>query len=218
MTTARTETDSARREALAEKLSPHLTPEKWRAVFHGTDPITFDEAVVTTLYAETTLMPGWGDPERDGFVAEVERLAARHGGEVDLFVWGASVVVLQEPHAAVRMALDLQRGATASNLRIGVHTGEAVIASFACNGIACRTLIGAQVGRAAKVAASAAKGSIVISPDTYVLVHKELHDEAAGCLLTEEFFHDSRMAQALITPAPARGAADLSTFAGLGLT
>ena len=206
-------------ELLSEKLSSQLDARAWQSLFHGEDEASmqFEEKPLTVLYAETTLLPTWGERDRDSFAAEVEWLATRHRGHLDRFVWGAAVAYFEDPHAAVRMAMDLQRSAIELQLRIGVHTGLAVIGTFRSEGQTRCTLLGPEVGLAAKVAATAASGSIVISPKTYALVQHEIQAETAGCLLTEEF-HDSDLAQASITPTPTRGNAELSTFAGLGLT
>ena len=67
------------------------------------------------------------------------------------------------------------------------------------------------------MAASAATGSVAISPETYALVKDGIDTEAQSCLLTQEF-HDSDLAQVCLTPTPAKGGPAMSTFAGLGLT
>jgi CheY-like chemotaxis protein len=209
---------AARLELLSEKLSRQLTPEAWQALFHGEGAasIAFEEKQLTVLYAETTLLPTWGDRDRDSFAAEVDWLATRHEGQLDPYLWGATVAFFDDPHAAVRMAMDLQRSALELQLRIGVHTGHAVIGTFRSGGTSRRTLIGLETGLAAKVAASAAIGSIVISPESYVLVQNDIQAETQGCLVTEEF-HDSDLAQASITPAPARAGAKPGTFAAATL-
>lgn len=206
-----------RMEELGEKLARHLTPQAWQRLFNGTelDTIAFDERNVTLLYAETTRLPGFGERERDGFTAEIGWLATRYHGRIDPYIHGATVAFFDNPHAAVRMAMDLQRIASDLQLRIGVHTGTAVVGTFRSDGEPRCTLLGPEVGLAAKVAATAATGSIMISPQTYALVQDDLHATASGCLLTEEF-HDSDLAQACLTPAPHNAA--MSTFAGLGLT
>jgi hypothetical protein len=210
---------AARLDLLSEKLSRPLAPEAWQALFHGDGACTiaFEEKELTVLYAETTLLPTWGARDRDSFCAEVDWLATRHHGQLDPFVWGATVAFFDDPQSAVRMAMDLQRSALDLQLRIGVHTGHTAIGTFRSAGASHRTLVGAEVAVAARVAATAAVGSIVISPETYALVQHDIHAETRGCLLTEEF-HDSDLAQASITPAPARGTTELSTFAGLGLS
>lgn len=206
-----------RMEELGEKLARQLTPQAWQHLFNGPEleSIAFDEQRVTLLYAETTRLPGFGDRDRDSFTAEIDWLATRYHGRLDAHVYGATVAFFDNPHAAVRMAMDLQRIASELQLRIGVHTGTAVIGTFRSAGVSHCTLLGPEVGLAAKVAATAATGSIMISRETYGLVQDDLHANMAGCLLTEEF-HDSDLAQACLTPAPRNEA--MSTFAGLGLT
>src|SRR6185369_9076684 len=96
-------------------------------------------------------------------------------------------------------------------LSIGVHTGFGVIATFESSGRTHNTILGAETGNAARLAATAAAGSILVSPETYALVQDELLANPDGCLLMEEF-HDSDLAHATITPTPSL----MSTFAGLG--
>jgi adenylate cyclase len=204
-----------RMEELSERLARQLTPEAWQRLFHGADleTIRFEQKAVTVLYAETTLLPTFGERQRDRFNAEIEWLVTRYHGRVDPYVFGATVAWFDDPQASVRTAMELQRCAMELQLRIGVHSGLSVIGTFRSAGKTCCTLLGPEPGLAAKVAATAATGSIVISPETYALVQHELHADPAGCLLTEEF-HDSDLAQACLTPAPVT----MSSFAGLGLT
>jgi class 3 adenylate cyclase len=168
------------------------------------------------LYAEGPGAEMFEQRERDSLAAELEWLATRHQGRVDHFVDAAGVVFFDDPAACVRMAMDLQRSATELRLRIGVHTGVCDIATFRSAFEWRCTLIGRETGLAAKVAATAAIGSISVSPETYALVREDIHADAAACLLTEEF-QDSDLAQVLLTPAPAKGREHAaSTFAGLG--
>jgi adenylate cyclase len=210
-------TAHARRiEALSEKLSRHLSPEDWQALFHGAEleAIRFEQKAQTVLYAEAGETRIWSDRERDSFQAEVEWLATRYSGHVDRYIDGAAAIFFDEPAPCVRMAMDLQRSANELHLRMGVHTSICDIGTFRSGHQACCTLIGPETGLAAKVAATAATGSIAVSPETYALVREEIQTDASGCLLTEEF-HDSDLAQVCLTPAPAKGTAALSTFAGL---
>ena len=148
--------------------------------------------------------------------AELEWLAVRHRGVVDRFHDGAGVVGFDDPAACVRMAMDLQRCAHELRLHMGVHTGICEIATFRTEGEWRTTLIGQEPALAAQVAATAAVGSIAVSPETYALVREDIHTDAGGCLLMEEF-HDSDLAQVCLTPAPVKHAEHAaSTFAGLG--
>ncbi|HSV35837.1 MAG TPA: response regulator [Ramlibacter sp.] len=212
-------TAHARRiEELSEKLARHLAPESWQRLFHGPEleSIRFEQKQQTLLYAESAGATGLSERDHDSFRAEVEWLATRHQGTVDRFIDGAAVVFFDEPGPCVRMAMDLQRSANDLHLRMGIHTGICDIGTFRSDFQAACTLIGLETGLAAKVAATAATGSIAVSPETYALVQDDIHTDASGCLLTEEF-HDSDLAQVCLTPAPVRGEHALSTFAGLGL-
>lgn len=202
-------------EELSERLSRHFSAAAWDRLFHGPGlaGIRFEQKPLTLLYAETALMPHHGAAGRDTFTAEVDWLVARHGGDVDPFAYGAVLAYFNDPHACVRMAMELQRSCPERHLRIGVHTGTCVVATFECEGFERTALLGPETGAAARAAQSAATGSIVITAQTYALVQEALLDDPAGCLLTEEF-HDSDLAQACLTPAPL----EMSSFAGLGLT
>jgi adenylate cyclase len=212
-------TAQARRiEELSEKLSRHLGPESWQRLFHGNEPgaIRFDQKQQSLLYAEPFGLVGLADRERDSFGAEVEWLATRHHGTVDRYMDGAAVIFFYEPAPCVRMAMELQRSATELHLRIGVHTGICDIVTFRADNQVGYTLIGPETGLAARVAATAAAGSIAISPETYAQVKENVLTDASGCLLTEEF-QDSDLAQVCLTPTPVGRDNNLSTFAGLGL-
>jgi class 3 adenylate cyclase len=212
-------TEYARRvDALSEKLASHLSPGSWRSLFYGADisTVQFDRKQQTLLYAEVRGSRPPDANQRDGFAAEIERLAVRHDGRVEPFHQGAGVVLFDDPVACVRMATDLQRSAGALHLRMGIYTGMCDIATFCSECEVHSTLIGQETGKAAQVAATAATGSIAISPETYALVKDEIHSEASRCLVMEEFL-ESDLAQVCLTPAPAPGGElAMSTFAGLG--
>lgn len=112
--------------------------------------------------------------------------------------------------------MDLQRSAAELQLRMGIHTGICDIGSFRCGEHVGCTLIGPEMGLVAKVAATAAVGSISVSPETYALVKEDVLSGASDCLLTEEF-RDSDLAQVCLTPTPVRGDNNSGTFASLGV-
>jgi adenylate cyclase len=211
-------TAHARRvDSLSEKLARHLSPERWQTLFRGADAgtIRFMQKVQTVLYAEAGELRVWSDHERDSFTAEVEWLATRHHGVVDPFVDGAAAIFFDEPSHCIRMAMDLQRSASDLHLRMGVHTGICDVAGFRSGLETHCTFIGHEIWKAAKGAAAAATGSIVVSPETYALVKNDMESDSGSCLLMEEF-HNSDLARISLTPAPRPGNAAMSTFAGLG--
>ncbi len=203
-------------EALSEKLARQLPPDDWERIFHGlaVEDIRFESKLQSVLYAESAGIDVVDLRELDAFTAEVQWLAARHHGTVDAYSDGAAVIFFDDPTACVRMAMDLQRHASELHLRMGVHTGICEIGTFRSGFVQRCTLVGHESRLAARVAATAATGSISVSPETYALVKDCIHDDTRGCLLMEEF-QDSDLAQVCLTPAPVRSEAG-STFAALG--
>lgn len=205
-------------DALAEKLAHHLSPANWRSLFYGADisTIRVERKRQTVLYVDTMDPARIEDHDRGIFTAELEWLAMRYEGRVEHFHRGEGVVFFDDPVACVRMATDLQRSARALHLRMGLYTGLCDVGTFCSECEIHSTLIGEEMARAAQVAATAASGSIAISPETYALVKDEIHSEMSRCLVMEEFL-ESDLAQVCLTPAPAGGGEQaLSTFAGLG--
>jgi len=205
-----------RMEVLSERLSRHLSPDVWQRLFHGAgkETISFRQRTLTVLFIESGDLGGWTRFSQEGFMAEVRRLASNHYGAVDDFGWGGTVVFFEDAGDAVRTALDLQRSAPELKLRMGIHTCACELGTFRSGGESHCTLIGPETAATAHVAATAAYGSIVISPDAYALVQELVQEDVEGCLLTEEF-QDSDVATASLTPTSSMGSA-ASTFAGLG--
>jgi hypothetical protein len=204
-------------QALAKKLLPCLPAQEWQDLFQATAPdaIRFEQKQQTLLYVEVATTRQMSQLDRDSFTAEVEWLAMRRGGVLDPFVDGAAAIFFDDPQACVRTAMELQRSAAELRLRMGIQTGICVIASFRTASGSNRSLVGQEIELAAQVAATAASGSIALSPETYALVKDELQEDATGCVVTEEF-HDSDLAQVCLTPTPVKSEHMLSTFAGLG--
>ena len=192
---------SRRMEALSERLSRHLAPLAWRALFHGDDTssISFQRKQLTLLYVDSGTPTSGNRQDYANFMAEVKWLADKHGGTVDAFGWDGVMVFFEHAGPSVRMAMDLQRNAADLHLRMGIHTGACDVASFSSQGSYKQTLVGADTGLAARVANSAASGSIVITPEAYSLVQEAVNADMKGCVLTEEF-QDSDLAQASLTP------------------
>lgn len=157
--------------------------------------------------------------ERDSLLASAAWMAARHHGTVDRFHENGLLVFFETPERCLPMAMNLQRSTPQRCLRMGIHSGVWDVASLAGahEGEVSYALLGAETAEAERTAASAAIGSIVISPQAYALVQHDIRLYSHSCILTEEF-EDSGFATASLTPAPSRGGAHASTFAGLGLT
>ncbi|MBE7368346.1 hypothetical protein [Ramlibacter pallidus] len=156
-------------EALSDKVLHQLPPAVWKNLFLGAerDSIRFEERLLTLVHADAEVPAGGQGTVTERFYQELQRLNARHGGRLDPYVNATALVTFEDPGAAVRMAIELQRAAQEVPLRIGVVSGPCMLAFFRAQGRLWCTPLGDQPARAAKVAAGAAPGRIVISPETY---------------------------------------------------
>lgn len=154
-------------EALSDKVLHQLPPAVWKNLFLGAerDTIHFEQRVLTLVHADADGAAG-GAGVTERFYHELQRLNARHGGRLDPYVNATALVTFEDPGAAVRMAMELQRTAHDVPLRVGVVTGPCTLAFFRAQGRLWCTPLGAQPERAAQVAAHASPGGVVISPET----------------------------------------------------
>jgi class 3 adenylate cyclase len=156
-------------EALSDKVLHQLPPAVWKGLFLGTerDSIRFAQRTLTLVHADANVPAGEPGSVTEGFYQELQRLNARHGGRLDPYVNATALITFEDPGAAVRMAMELQRAAGDVALRIGVVSGLCTLAFFRAQGRLWCTPLGTQPKRAAEVAASAAVGGMVISPEAY---------------------------------------------------
>ncbi|MBC5783575.1 hypothetical protein H8N03_11520 [Ramlibacter sp. USB13] len=155
-------------EALSDKVLHQLPATVWKGLFLGEerDSIRFEQRHLTLVHADLSAAPSRADGLAS-FHQALQVLNGRHNGRLDPYQDGAALVTFENPGAAVRMAIELQRVADTMPLRIGVVSGVCTLAYFRVQGRLWCTPLGSQPERAAAVAASASVGGIVISPETY---------------------------------------------------
>ena len=156
-------------EALSDKVLHQLPAAVWKDLFLGAerDSIRFEQRHLTLVHADLSAAAGPDAGAADTFHQELQRLNSRHNGRLDPYQDGAALATFENPGAAVRMAIELQRAADQIPLRIGVVSGVCTLAYFRAQGRLWCTPLGEQPERAATVAASASVGGIVISPEAY---------------------------------------------------
>ena len=156
-------------EALSDKVLHQLPPAVWKGLFLGAerDSIRFAQRALTLVHADASVPAGEPGSVTEGFYQELQRLNTRHGGRLDPYVNATALITFEDPGAAVRMAIELQRAAGDVALRIGVVSGLCTLAFFRAQGRLWCTPLGAEPQRAAEVAATAAVGGMVISPEAY---------------------------------------------------
>ncbi len=129
----------------------------------GTMTLVFTDIVDSTPITESV-----GDDVWAGLIAEHESViretTSEHQGTVVKYLGDGSMLAFDSARAAVRAAVDIQRrnAGTPFGVRIGVHSGDVMRTSS--------DMFGLTVNKAARVAAAAGHGQIMVSATTRDLV------------------------------------------------
>lgn len=140
----------------------------------------------------------------NSYLDKMAIIAQKYGGTIDKYVGDAIMVFFGDPeftsdkdHAlrAVKMAMDMQnymitfreewRGKGIENpfhVRVGINTGFCTVGNFGSEMKMDYTIIGNNVNMAARFEAAAEPDTILMSPNTYMLVKDEIE-----CVLAGEF-------------------------------
>lgn len=192
----------------------HFPESVWRSLFlDRTGTAQFGSATRTILCIEC---PQAGPITRDGVLAATTRLARTHGGRIDPCVEGFVLVSFATTEAGVRLALALQRTTAVARLRMGVVTGRCQVARAHADGQEFLVLLGRERASAEKLAAGAPAGTIQMAPDAYEALGGYIDEALGSCVVMTEYEGEDLRDVTLTVPPD--GSAELSTFAGLGLT
>jgi class 3 adenylate cyclase len=126
----------------------------------------------------------------------MSKIVDEYGGTLDKFIGDAMVVFFGDPETrgvkedalqCVKMALAMQRRMSelqtlwrqmgserTFRVRMGINTGFCDVGNFGSDLRMDYTIIGAEVNTAARLEQAADPGGILISADTYALVHDEI--------------------------------------------
>lgn len=173
-------------QACGARLEPEARPSR------RTVTVLFADLVASTAIAERL------DPESmrslmEGLFARLRALIERHGGRVEKYIGDAVMALFGVPRTheddalrAVKAALELQEAAAALSadaaarwgvevaLRVGVNTGEVVVAEAAGGG---PRVVGDPVNVAARLQEAAAPGEVLVGEGTRRLVAAVLASE-----------------------------------------
>ncbi|HEX6331123.1 MAG TPA: AAA family ATPase [Actinomycetota bacterium] len=140
-----------------------------------------ERKLVTVVFAELLDLEEAGDPEDlrrvlDPYHARVGRIVANHGGTIDkymgstvLCVFGAPVAHEDDPERGVRSALRI-RDAVAElglSVRLGVNTGEAVVALPGSGPQIGEAVTGDVVNTASRLQTAAGPGEVLVGSATH---------------------------------------------------
>lgn len=186
----------------------------WRSLFlDRTGYAEFGSAVRCLLCIE---IPTQGPLPRDGLVRALRRLAPPHGGVVDPCLDEFALVSFADPQSALKLAVGLQRLAPRARLRLGIATGRCQMVLGSAHGTDFLILLGKERARAEELTKRAAPATVQLAPEAYEQLQEEIGQGLGGCLVVAEFSEDVLTEVSLTLPP--HQSADMSTFAGLGLT
>lgn len=204
-------------------------------------PIEGERRFATVLFADvarSTSIAEQLDPEdwalvMNGAFGFMNAAVARYGGTVSrlmgdavLALFGAPVAHEDDAERAVRAGLEIQESAKTYaqsvrqrhgvdfELRVGINTGTAVLA-FVGDAVKTEyTAMGDAANIAARLQAAAAPGTVLISAETYRLVHAAFDVEPLGPMEIrgkQEPVETYRVTGIKATPGQARGLAGLAS-------
>jgi hypothetical protein len=200
-------------DEFSHQVRRHFPVAVWKSLFMDrTSQAQFGTAVRTVLCVEC---PESGPLTRDGVLAALARLVRTHGGRVDPCSDEYAFVSFAGPREALRVATELQRAAARARLRMGMLTARCNLARGQVLDCEILMLLGEQRARAGALADRAAAGTVQMSPETYDAL-EGMGDDLGSYLVMAEFENDLLTEISLTIPPDV--SADVSTFAGLGLT
>jgi len=192
----------------------HFPEGVWRSLFQErTGTAEFGTATRTVMCVEC---PAEGPLTRDGLLAAIQRLTPRHEGLLDPCTDGFAFVSFGTPQAALQMAVALQRQLPKARLRMGLVIGRCRMALCSADGTDFLMLLGAERARAQALTSRASPGTLQLAPEAYDALEGQISQDLGSCVVMAEYDAD-RLTEVSLTLPPDRSA-DLSTFAGLGLT
>lgn len=138
----------------------------------------------------------------NSYLDRMAQIALQYGGTIDKYVGDAIMVFFGDPeftsdkdHAlrAVKMAMEMLEALSGFqrewkekgldnpfHVRIGINTGYCTIGNFGSETKMDYTIIGNNVNLAARYEAAAKPDSILLSHETYMLIHDEIECKEAG--------------------------------------
>lgn len=192
----------------------HFAADVTHSLFHErTGRAEFGSTTRTLLCVER---PSSGPVKRETVLASISRLAPRHHGMLDPCAEEFAIVTFAEPESALQMAVALQRLMPRARLRMGLAIGRCRMAQCSAAGQDFLLLLGRERARVEALTARAAPGTVQLAPEAYEVLETPISHDLGSCVLLAEFDGDV-LTEVSLTLPPDR-AAQLSTFAGLGLT
>jgi hypothetical protein len=192
----------------------HFPPEVWRSFFEERTAVAqFGSATRTLLCADI----GAADTvTRRAVLASMRRLSAASGGFFHEETQEYAFASFGDAEAALQTGVALQRLLPKARLRLGLSTGRCRMAQCTADGRDMRILLGQERARVQSLTASAAPGTLQMTPQDYDVLQDTIAHGLGSCLVIAEL--EEELVKTVTLTLPPDQAAEMSTFAGLGLT
>lgn len=197
-------------EALSDQLLRWGMTDTWRNVFlaRHTEGVLFLQRRFTILCSDA--------PSGAADDVVIGMLARRHSGCVQPARRLDVALSFEDSAGALRTAVTLQHLAKGTKVRCAITSGVYTAALVLVANERRPLLLDGAVDHAEHDALATPLGSIHVCPHTYELLQKQIGTEVSTAMVMREMHGDEPGAATVTLPPTA--CADLSTFAGLGLT
>lgn len=201
-------------DEFSEQVRRHFPDGVWRSLFEvRTGRAEFGSAIRALLCVEC---PTEGPLKREGLLAALARLAPRHDGLLDPCVAEFAFISFASQDQALQMAVALHRQMPRARLRLGIGIGRCRMALCNADGQDFLMLLGKERSRVEELTRRAAPATVQLAPEAYEKLQDAISHELGSCLVMAEF--DDEVLREVSLTLPPDPAAEVSTFAGLGLT
>lgn len=201
-------------DEFSAKLRQHFPQEVWRCLLEERSGTAhFGSAERTLLCVEC---PDDGPFQRKDVLASLRRLARHNEGVVDPCAEDFAFVSFADPQAALLTGVELQRQVPRARLRMGLASGRCRMARCRAADQDFLILLGGQRARVEALTRRAAPGTLQLAPEAYQPLEDTIAHGLGSCLVMVEMDEEELTEVSLTLPPDAT--ADVSTFAGLGLT
>lgn len=198
----------------AGRVRDHFPPTVWRSLYEErTGTAEFGSARRTLLCVEC---PAGGPITREGVVSAMKRVVPQLQGLVDPCPGDFAFASFPDPGSAMQAAVRMHRAMPKARLRMGLGSGRCRMALCSAGGADFVLLLGEERARVEALARRGSPGTTQLAPEVYEVLEDWLQHELGSCVVMAEYDGES-LTEVSVTLPPAQGA-DLSTFAGLGLT
>src|SRR4051812_3483744 len=198
-------------ESLSNRILRNLKISDWQQVLAAAwqEPIQVQQVRGTVV---CLVSPAWGS--HPNLKADVALLARAKGGYLDPCPASDALILLRGADDALALAMELREMTPGVPIHVGIATGQCEVATIQFAEQTFRVVVGGVADEAAATCELAPAGTFRMSPSAF----ESLQHQASrlhSCMLQTEY-EGEEISAISVTPPPARGGEQLSTFAGLG--